>query len=116
MLNTLEWPAHRDDGRRKLHKTAEIYNAPVTVGHTFRPWGVLQSVSLNNSFQKIACRRKLPLTLNHSGRPIGVDFVEGMFGWDISRVELTMICHMHRVACRPRGTSLPPVLQQAARS
>ncbi|CAE7553504.1 unnamed protein product [Symbiodinium necroappetens] len=45
---------------RKLHKTAEIYNAPVTVGHTFR--------------------RKLPQTLNHNGRP--------------------------------RGTSLPPVLQQ----
>ncbi|CAE7228784.1 NRPB6A [Symbiodinium natans] len=47
---------------RKLHKTAEIYNAPVTVGHTFR--------------------RKLPQTLNHSGRP--------------------------------RGTSLPPVLQAPA--
>eukprot|EP00439_Symbiodinium_sp_Y106_P083270 s534_g23.t1 len=49
---------------RKLHKTAEIYNAPVTVGHTFR--------------------RKLPQTLNHVGRP--------------------------------RGTSLPPVLQQETKA
>ena len=93
--------------RRKLHKTAEIYNAPVTVGHTFRPVGLcrhqlLQPISAVAPVQEKAATDTEPL------------WKAAGLGFEKSAGCKTTGKHSHELTARPRGTSLPPVLQAPA--